>query len=91
MAAAEQWVKKRDVLFVLREQDDNDRRRRHGRHEQREAGATNEADVASWFVARRVGQILRKRNLGLQDRGARVQVQPYRHRGGHRHTSIESR
>ena len=71
----------RDLLLLLREQDDHDGRGRDGRHRRRGAGRPHAADVAARSVARRLGTLLGRRKLGLPDRRPGLQVQPDRHRG----------
>ena len=76
---------RRHLLLVLRQQDHHDRRGRHGGDRRRGAGRPHAPDVAARPLARRVGSLRGRRQLGLPDRRAGLQVQPDRHRRRDRH------
>ena len=81
----------RDVLLVLREQDHHNRRRGHGCNRRSAARRPHALHVVARTLQRCLEPVSNGCILGLQDRGARVQVQLDGHRGGDRNSSAGTR
>ena len=81
-------VRREDVggflFLLLRQQDDHHGRGGNGRHGRSGAGGPDAVDVAPRPLPRRLGTLQGRAQLGLPHHGAGLQVQPDRHRGGHR-------